>query len=342
MSIATAPSLAPALKTVSAPRMTILVIDDSEDSRDLTEAALTTGGYDGVQVAASAAEAFKFLDIGGDTTGRPVPVDIILLDIVMPEIDGIEACARIRNDGRYNDVPIIMVTSLADMDSLSNAFVAGANDYITKPVNRIELMARVRAALKLKTELERRLERERELLTFVSSWGDRRATLWVDETSGLFVGEVAEAYLTAGSEADTDELVSVITVAIDRLEAVRATQGEKATRDLQSRVARAVRSVTAAIGVVAASYRNGLLVIVAPDFDAIAAERLAQTIRAAIAKLNIASSETVATDHITASTAVMSGRVQRGPARVRLLTQAINLVQRTAAEGGDRLVAMSA
>ena len=120
----------------------------------------------------------------------------MLLDIVMPEMDGVEACARIRNDPRYADLPIIMVTSLDDMNSLANAFVAGATDYVTKPVNRVELVARVRAALRLKQELDRRQARERELLTFLSSWGDRRASLLIDEATGLFVGEAAEAYLT--------------------------------------------------------------------------------------------------------------------------------------------------
>src|SRR5215472_18737632 len=90
----------------------------------------------------------------GRNSDTPPAADIVLLDIVMPEMDGVECSARIRNDPRYGDMPIIMVTSLDDMGSLSNAFVAGATDYITKPINRIELAARVRSALKLKTELD--------------------------------------------------------------------------------------------------------------------------------------------------------------------------------------------
>jgi sigma-B regulation protein RsbU (phosphoserine phosphatase) len=148
--------------------MRILVVDDADDSRDIIEAALASGGYNDIATAASGWEAFKILDIGRDDRGAPT-ADIVLLDIMMPEIDGIETCARIRNDTRYVDTPIIMVTSLDDMESLSNAFLAGANDYITKPLNRIELIARVRAALKLKGELDRRQARERELLQFVSS-----------------------------------------------------------------------------------------------------------------------------------------------------------------------------
>src|SRR5579862_4692204 len=172
----------------------ILVVDDQEDSRDLTEGALLSAGYTDIVTAESGWGALKILDVGRTTEAGP-PVDLMLLDIVMPEMDGVEACARVRNDERYADLPIIMVTSLDDMDSLTNAFVAGANDYVTKPINRIELVARVRAALKLKAELDRRQARERELLAFLSSWGDRRASLWIDENTGLFVGEVAEAYL---------------------------------------------------------------------------------------------------------------------------------------------------
>ena len=105
--------------------MRILVVDDTEDSCELTEAALLSAGYNDIVTAGSAWEALKLLDVGRTTDEKP-SVDIILLDIVMPEVDGIEACARIRSDARYADIPIIMVTSVDDIDSLANAFVAGS------------------------------------------------------------------------------------------------------------------------------------------------------------------------------------------------------------------------
>src|ERR1700733_309164 len=204
--------------------MRILVTDDSEDARDLIEGALLSAGYADIVTANSGWEALKILDVGR-ATDKKSAVDVALLDIVMPEMDGVEACARIRNDPRYADLPIIMVTSLDDMDSLANAFVAGASDYITKPVNRVELLARVRAALKLKSELERRQARERELLVFMSSWGERRAALWIDEATGLFVGEIAEAYLMSATDR-ASATSAVVALAVDRFEAYRATQGE--------------------------------------------------------------------------------------------------------------------
>lgn len=318
--------------------MNILIVDDSEDQREITEAALRSAGYENIRGAASAAEAFQVLGIGKNKGNGAAPVDIVLLDILMPEMDGIEACAYIRSHGRYEDVPIIMVTSLDDMGSLASAFVAGANDYISKPVNRIELFARVRAALMLKGELERRRARERELLNFLSSWGDRRATLWIDEATGLFVGEVAEAYLTADGKLDEDETISVIALIIDRLDVVTGSQGEIAARTIQAKAGQAIRAITATVGVVAASYRNGLIVLIAPDYGAAGAERLAQTIRTAIARLGVNNREFIAGDHVTASASVVTASVKGGPDRVNLLMQAIASVQRSTAEGGDRIV----
>src|ERR1700726_4899684 len=202
--------------------MRILAVDDSEVSRQFLEAVLVSGGYKEVRTANSAAAAFELLKLGAAAPDEPPDFDVVLLDIAMPEIDGIVACATIRNDLRHADIPIVMVTSLEDMESLSSAFLAGATDYVVKPVNRIELLARVRTALKLKAELERRQARERELLAFLSSWGDRRANLWIDDATGLFVGEGAEAYIAAGAKHAGEEVVSVIALELDRFNAFRA------------------------------------------------------------------------------------------------------------------------
>jgi sigma-B regulation protein RsbU (phosphoserine phosphatase) len=322
--------------------MRILIIDDSEDSCDITEAALSTAGYSDVCVAHSAWEGFRLMDIGSPSAKEGAQVDIILLDIVMPHVDGIEACARIRSDARYGDIPIIMVTSVDDIDSLANAFVAGASDYITKPVNRVELLARVRAALKLKTELERRQARERELLVFMSTWGERRASLWIDNVTGLFVGEVAEAYLMAAPESEDAETSAVVVLAIDRLEAHRATHGEEAARSILVRVARAVQRLTANVGVVAAAYRNGLILLVGPDLSAEPARQLGEGLCRIVSTLGIANSESIAADHVTASVAVAPGPIGATTDRMHLLTNAIATVRKAEAAGGNRVVAVAA
>ena len=142
--------------------MSILLVDDSAENLLLLQSILQTGGYKDLLTAESAEQAFKHLGMdssGGDGTN----VDLILLDIQMPDINGIETCRRIKEVERFRDIPIIMVTAMAQREKLQLAFAAGAMDYINKPVNKIELRTRVGSALKLKQEMDSRKAREQEL-----------------------------------------------------------------------------------------------------------------------------------------------------------------------------------
>ena len=144
--------------------MSILVVDDNEDGRELFQAALADGGYPDVVVVGSAAAAFSYLGLGAPQGAKLAQVNLVLLDIVMPDMDGIEACARIRRDPRYADIPIVMTTSLDDMESVDSAFKCGATSYLTKPIKVVDLLACVRSTFGLKAEFERRNELELELM----------------------------------------------------------------------------------------------------------------------------------------------------------------------------------
>ena len=133
--------------------MRILIVDDSESVLLLFEVWLNAAGYLDVVTAVSADEAFKHLAIDDPASSNP-GVDLILMDIVMPEIDGIDACRRIKADPRLREIPIIVVTVKDKLNNLEDAFAAGAVDFITKSVQQVELLARVRSALALKYEMD--------------------------------------------------------------------------------------------------------------------------------------------------------------------------------------------
>jgi CheY-like chemotaxis protein len=141
--------------------MGILIVDDSPDQQVLLRAFLGKSGYTDLLSADSAKAAFSMLDMDGQ---EPLTrIDLILMDVLMPEMDGVEACRQIKSRPHLCDIPIIMVTAKNDHPNLQAAFAAGAIDYITKPVNSVDLLARVASALALKKEMDCRKAREGEL-----------------------------------------------------------------------------------------------------------------------------------------------------------------------------------
>lgn len=141
--------------------MSILIVDDSPDQQALLRSILGKAGHDDVLSADSAKSASLLLNLGGEATSHKI--DLILMDILMPEQDGVETCRQIKRCAHLQDVPVIMVTAKSDLSNLKEAFSAGAMDYISKPVNSVELLARVSSALLLKQEMDRRKNRELEL-----------------------------------------------------------------------------------------------------------------------------------------------------------------------------------
>jgi sigma-B regulation protein RsbU (phosphoserine phosphatase) len=142
--------------------MSILVVDDSPETRNALQLILEGAGYHQVLLAESAHEAFQHLSL--DVASAPAEdIELVLMDIMMPDMDGVDACRRIKADRRYRDLPILMVTAMRAGAFLETAFAAGAVDYVTKPINRMELLTRISSALKLKREMDRRKAREVDL-----------------------------------------------------------------------------------------------------------------------------------------------------------------------------------
>lgn len=123
----------------------ILIIDDDASARDTLEALLYPDDYE-VKLVASGAEALAYLD--------SYTPDTILLDVMMPEMDGFELCRRIKANKRWRHVPIILVTALDTKENVVHGLEAGADEFLPKPVNGIELRARVRSMLRIKKQYD--------------------------------------------------------------------------------------------------------------------------------------------------------------------------------------------
>lgn len=134
--------------------MKILVVDDSKVTGLVLEEALKEFGYQVVS-AQSAQEAFEIIGLSFEETGR-IGVDLIIMSLTMPDMDGIEATFRLKSLDELRDIPIIIMTARKEDDALRESFDAGAADFIDKNFNKVELHARVRSLLRLKQEMDRR------------------------------------------------------------------------------------------------------------------------------------------------------------------------------------------
>jgi two-component system cell cycle response regulator len=135
----------------------ILVVDDLEPNIKLLEVKLSQYYYE-VLTARNGLEALKILE--------QESVDVVLLDVMMPQMDGFETCARIKNNPKTAHIPVIMVTALSGAEDRLQGLQAGADDFLNKPIVDVALFARIRSLVRLK-----------ELTDEVSSYGDLGITL---------------------------------------------------------------------------------------------------------------------------------------------------------------------
>src|SRR4051794_25929421 len=133
------------------PESTVLIVDDNAQNVELLQAFLealpvkVVTAYDGVEALEKVQEH------------RP---DLILLDIMMPRMSGFQVCKKLKTDSETKDIQILMVTALNELGDIEQASESGTDDFVSKPVNKFELLTRVKSLLRvrhLKSELERAL-----------------------------------------------------------------------------------------------------------------------------------------------------------------------------------------
>ena len=322
--------------------MYIVVIDDSKVNQIQIEKILRLEGYKHILTASSASEAYKLLNIE-DLEISSIEVDLIILDSMMPEIDGIEACRYIKGKESYQDVPIIMVTSNTDIKNLESAFAAGAIDYITKPLNRTEMLARVRSALKLKHEMSRRKAREFELLGVTQKL--QEANLVLQELSSIdglteisnrrkFDESLRNEW---GSAIRYSKPISLIIFDIDFFKNYNDTYGHIAGDDCLKQVSKGLSNILKRSGDVFARYGGEEFAVILPDTDADGAIVVAKLIHAKVNSLKIVHSSSQISEFVTTSLGVATIIPDRNTSPEKLIEKADKALYQAKQEGRNRI-----
>ena len=186
----------------------ILIADDNQDNRDILAAQLASEKYELLQAADGEAAL---------VAARNHHPDLILLDIVMPKLDGLEVCRRLKRDSSLPFMPIILVTAKSETQDVIVGLEAGAVEYLTKPIDQMAVVARVKSVLRIKELHDQVLAQAAEL----ASWGqtlEQRVAKQLSEIQRMgrlkqfLPSQVAELIISSGNERLLESHRAAITI----------------------------------------------------------------------------------------------------------------------------------
>lgn len=295
--------------------MNILIVDDSEDQLLVLKSILSAEGYRNIHLAESAEQAFEFLGLKGKKKKKEI--DLILMDVTMPGINGIEACGRIKKEESLKDIPVIMVTAHREETHLQSAFHAGAMDYITKPINKIELLARVHSALRLKMETDSRKEREREMLEMAEELDAANKQLtrmsYLDGLTSVPNRRYFEEFFTREwkNAVRVNGFISLIMLDIDCFKAYNDTYGHLNGDDCLKKIAKALSKTLKRPRDFLCRYGGEEFIAVLPDTDKKGALEVANRFLHETEKLKIAHKTSTAGKKVSISIGVVTAKPGR-------------------------------
>lgn len=315
--------------------MSILIVDDSRDSVLLLKTLLNKAGYNDLLIAESAVDAFQQLGMFNSSRKRK-GVDLILMDIMMPEIDGIEACRRIKARAFLRNTPIVMVTAQNDDTSLKKAFNNGAIDYVTKPFKKTELLVRVKSILRLKHEIDERtkvtlrLEEANKKLKLLSS---------IDGLTNIGNRRHFDRFLNKEwyRAIRDSHPISLLMIDVDNFKAYNDNYGHLAGDDCLKKVAGVLRDFAKRPGDIVARYGGEEFALVFPDTKIKYGIELAERARTKLEALKIPHQCSEVSDMVTVSIGVATMFPQKGMSPSNLIEAADKMLYQAKKGGRNKI-----
>jgi diguanylate cyclase (GGDEF)-like protein len=326
------------------PKARVLVVDDSRLARAAIVSILRGVGLRDVQEAATVSQAFALLGVDlPESSGTPF--DLVLLDVVMPDLDGISACRRLKAEKSLRHVPVIMVTAQSDMESLREAFQAGAMDYITKPIREVELLARVHSALTLKRESDRRLKKEQELVKLARQLAHANQELRLLSNRDGLTGVANRRFFEQEFDREWNRAqraghpLAVLMMDIDHFKLYNDHYGHQQGDECLREVARTLAAQVGRPGDLLARYGGEEFVAVLPQTAREGALKVAEGMCQAVRSLAIKHSASRVDDNLTISLGLAAVVPTQDSTRGALLRAADQALYQAKQQGRNRAVA---
>ncbi|MGQ9558965.1 MAG: diguanylate cyclase [Candidatus Oleimicrobiaceae bacterium] len=304
----------------------ILIVDDVTANLELLKGHLAAEGYQ-ILVAHSGQEALEVVE-------REVP-DLVLLDVVMPHMDGFEVCRRLKASTATYFVPVIMVTALDEVEYKVLGMRAGADDFVTKPFNKTELLVRIKSLLRIK-QLHEQLERKiREL---EEAQAQLREMAITDGLTGLYNYRYFKEQLSheVDRAARHQECFSLIMLDIDHFKHYNDTHGHLAGDEVLKALARLLRDNVRKIDV-AARYGGEEFALILVQTPKQASGVVARKLQALVEEFPFAHREEQPQGRLTISMGVATYPEDANSAE-ELIAVADRRLYRAKAEGRNRVI----
>jgi diguanylate cyclase (GGDEF)-like protein len=318
-------------------------VNDSKFETMILVNILKKNGFSSITTATSAKQALSQMGIVCATSYPHNLPDIILMNLILPEMDGIEACQHIKNTPTLRDLPIIIMTSTDRDDLIRKAFQAGATDFVSTPIREVELISRIETAYRLKQEMDRRIAREKELMRVMLELDKVNKRLkelsFVDGLTGVYNRRFFEETLNEEwQHAIRHQFpLSLILLDIDYFKRYNDYYGHFLGDECLKQVAQAIKGSVHREGDIVARYGGEEFVVVLPKSSEEVASKIAHRLQLNIHGLHIAHADSDAHPTVTISVGYSTLVPQVGMDTGQLISEADKALYQAKRQGRNQV-----